>query len=167
MLFVGLSTAIKRLWLATFLGRRSYAHYSSELEILLGKMLLISQVGQLAREIDQQIFSGQIGNSLLYPMKAIAFANDASDSESENNIPSIEGVVNPNGQSSTMHNGFGKTLLDAGGRIYSSRLGSTRTTRRSSPVINSSTRNDLMNLLEEWEEPDYQSRSKSKGERLA
>jgi hypothetical protein len=76
-------------------------------------------------------------------------------------------VVNPNGQSSTMHNGFGKTLLDAGGRIYSSRLGSTRTTRRSSSVINSSTRNDLMNLLEEWEEPDYQSRSKSKGERLA
>ena len=160
MFFVGLSTSLKRLWLATFLGRRSYEHFSSELDTLLAKMLLISQVAHLAREIDQHIFTGDVGDRLSYPMKAIAFQSaDATDSEDGNNTPSLDGVESPNGQRLAMRNGFGKTLLDAG---ISSRIGSTRTTRRSSSGMISSTRNELMHLLEDWEEPEYKSNSKPK-----
>ncbi len=160
MFFVGLSTSLKRLWLATFLGRRSYEHYSAELDILLSKMLLISQVAHLAREIDQHIFTGDVGDRLSYAMKAVAFRSaDATDSEDEDCFPSTDGVESPNGQRLAMHNGFGKTLLHAG---ISSRVGSTPTTRRLSSEMNSSARNEVMHLLEDWEEPDYQSNSKSK-----
>lgn len=51
-MFIGVSTSVRRLWLATFLGKRSYAHYGPELEIILSKMLLVSQVAHLARQIE-------------------------------------------------------------------------------------------------------------------
>ena len=46
MVFVGLTTALKRLWLATFLGRRSYNHYGPQLVVILAKMLLLSSFGK-------------------------------------------------------------------------------------------------------------------------
>lgn len=151
MLFVGLTTSLKRLWLATFLGRRSYAHYSSELDRLLAKMLLISQVSSLAREIDNQIYSGDVGHRLSYPMKAVAFKSaDETDSEGPDDIDSPA-------RETTMHQGFGKSLLDVTGRF-----GSTTGASRRSSLLSSSARNELMHLLEDWEEPDYKSNSRKR-----
>jgi len=63
-LCVGLLTSFKRLWLATSLGKRSYYHYGPELEVILAKMLMISQVSHLARQIeDLKIVTSRVGIS--------------------------------------------------------------------------------------------------------
>ena len=156
MFVFGFSTALKRLWLATYLGWRSYAHYASELDILLAKMLLISQVAHLAREIDQHTLTGHVGERLLYPMKAIEFPISATDAtEQENNYSPMEGVEISDGQSpNKRHTGFGETLLAAGiygDKMSSSRLDSTRLPRQLSSI----SKQELDNLVKVWEEPDY------------
>jgi hypothetical protein len=160
MFTFGFTTALKRLWLGTFLGRRSYTHYSSDLNILLAKMLLISQVAHLAREIDHHTFTGKIGERLLYPLRHIGF----TDTSTENNTsPSKDDVENSDGQSPTKRiSGYGKTLLAAGicgDKIASNQIESTRmSTRRSSSI----SKKELTDLLKDWEEPDYKTNAASK-----
>jgi len=45
---ISLAVAIKRFWIAIFLGRQTYYRYSDQLAILLSKMLLISEVAALS-----------------------------------------------------------------------------------------------------------------------
>jgi len=62
-LLIGLLTSLKRLWLATSLGKRSYYHYGPELEVILAKMLMISQVSHLARQLEEKILTSRVGIS--------------------------------------------------------------------------------------------------------
>lgn len=155
MLFVGVSTSLKRLWLATFLGRRSYAHYSSVLEVILSKMLLVSQVSHLARQIEQMTGDSGVSDSYVYSLQPNSFAfpesafvlkTNSVDSEDEKSFPSI---------SPTDRDGFGKSLLDAGFASSQSRLRVDPVDATELPPISASTKLQLKQLLDEWEEPDY------------
>ena len=46
---ISLAVAIKRFWIAIFLGRQTYFRYSDKLATLMSKMLLISEVAGLSR----------------------------------------------------------------------------------------------------------------------
>lgn len=163
MLFVGVSTSLKRLWLATFLGRRSYAHYSSALEVILAKMLLVSQVSHLAREIEQLIgvsdsyvYSMQ-PNSFAFPESTYVLKTNSADSEDEISYPSL---------SPTNRDGFGKSLLDAGFASSQSKLRLDTANAKVESSTSASKRIELKQLVDEWEEPDYKS-SKSTASRAA
>lgn len=60
MIFVGVVVSLKRLFLAIYLGRRTVAHFGSELEKLMAKMILIGEVANLARDIENKrsLFEG-------------------------------------------------------------------------------------------------------------
>ncbi len=155
MLFVGVSTSLKRLWLATFLGRRSYAHYSSALEVILAKMLIVSQVSHLAREIEQMIgasdsyvYSMQ-PNTFAFPESTFILKANSADSEDETSYPSL---------SPTNRDGFGKSLLDAGFASSQSRLRLDPSNAKGQSST-SAKQIELKQLLDEWEEPDYKSTS--------
>ena len=53
-IFVGAVVSLKRLFLAIYLGRREVTHFSSELEMLMAKMILIGEVANLARNIENK-----------------------------------------------------------------------------------------------------------------
>ena len=53
-IFVGAVVSLKRLFLAIFLGRREVTHFSSELEMLMAKMIIIGEVSNLARDIENK-----------------------------------------------------------------------------------------------------------------
>ncbi|KAL7548223.1 hypothetical protein ACHAWF_011515 [Thalassiosira exigua] len=54
LVFVGVTVSLKRLLLAIFLGRRKVRHFGSELEKLMAKMILIAEVANLARDIENK-----------------------------------------------------------------------------------------------------------------
>jgi hypothetical protein len=49
----GVLTSLKRVWITTYLGKRSYEHYGPQLEEIMRKMLLISEVAHLSVEIEE------------------------------------------------------------------------------------------------------------------
>lgn len=53
-IFVGAVVSFKRLFLAIYLGRREVTHFSGELEMLMAKMILIGEVANLARNIENK-----------------------------------------------------------------------------------------------------------------
>lgn len=57
-IFIGGVVSLKRLLLALYLGRREVTRFGNELETLMAKMILISEVANLARDIEtkQHIF---------------------------------------------------------------------------------------------------------------
>ena len=59
-IFFGITVSLKRLFLAIYLGRRTVAHFGSELEKLMAKMILIGEVANLARDIENKraLFEG-------------------------------------------------------------------------------------------------------------
>ena len=61
-IFVGVTSSMKRLFLAIYLGRREVAHYGPELEALMAKMILIGEVANLARDIENKrdLFEGAL-----------------------------------------------------------------------------------------------------------
>jgi len=69
LIFIGVATSLKRLWLAIYLGRRTVRHFGSELETLMAKMILIGEVANLAKDIEnkQSLFA----NGGLSPLNAL------------------------------------------------------------------------------------------------
>ena len=61
-IFVGVTSSLKRLFLAIYLGRREVAHFGPELEALMAKMILIGEVANLARDIENKraLFEGAL-----------------------------------------------------------------------------------------------------------
>ena len=177
MMFVGVVASLKRLWLATFLGRRSFAHYGPELEIILAKMLLVSQVAHLARQIESQVVSSRVFDEYAYTMstirsgKTITFEGLATDSEDENSpsqkSPKSLEKEKDNESSSEKRNGFGQALLDAGiGSKLVSSLSRPRGLMKSSMQMRgSSERLEIFAMLEEWDEPDIKTNASVSQER--
>ena len=174
MLFVGLATSLKRLWLAFSLGKRSYAHYGPELEVILGKMLLVSQVAHLARQIEAQVHTC-ISPGYAYTMRTNKIALPDLRSESEDEVgPSLMSKSNDelsqsNSKGESPQNGFGQSLLDAGiGRKFVNSLNrpkiektpSQRNLLVSTKQLGSSAKLEIMALLEEWEEPTITANAK-------
>ena len=60
MIVIGISASLKRLFTAIYLGRRAVAHFGPELEKLMAKMILIGEVANLARDIENKrsLFEG-------------------------------------------------------------------------------------------------------------
>eukprot|EP00571_Detonula_confervacea_P004055 CAMPEP_0172329148 /NCGR_PEP_ID=MMETSP1058-20130122/60728_1 /TAXON_ID=83371 /ORGANISM="Detonula confervacea, Strain CCMP 353" /LENGTH=1223 /DNA_ID=CAMNT_0013046305 /DNA_START=38 /DNA_END=3710 /DNA_ORIENTATION=- len=61
-IFVGVTVSLKRLFLAIYLGRRTFSHFGSELEKLMAKMIIIGEVANLARDIESKpaLFEGAL-----------------------------------------------------------------------------------------------------------
>ncbi|KAL7540415.1 hypothetical protein ACHAXR_010092, partial [Thalassiosira sp. AJA248-18] len=185
MIYIGVTASLKRLALATFLGRRSYAHYGPELEIILGRMLLISQVAHLARQIESQVITSHVSDGYAYALgmqdKAIPFQGLTTDSEDEGSptrkirksFDELSHKTGNNSEGDSPRCGFGQSLLEAGigSKLVSSlsrpRLESSRTERMQSSkssknLMGSSAKLAIMQLLEEWEEPDIKANAKAK-----
>ena len=171
MIFVGVVTSLKRLMLATFLGRRSFAHYGPELERILAKMILVSQVAHLARRIEAKLsapvnIGSQVASGYIYTMKNASYGGIVSDSEEESSPTSsprqtIRKSVDDSSDSSPQ--GFGDSLRKS---VYGRKLISSLT-RKNEGMLESVTRGsaskmEMMKFLEEWEEPDLQANAASK-----
>ena len=159
MMFVGIATSLKRLWLATFLGQRSYAHYGPELELILGKMLMISQVAHLGRQIEQNVITSHVSDGYVYTMKhSIALPGLTSDSEDETNSPlqkggkkSFDGLSSQDGYGESLKKqGIGSKLAAS---LHKPKLEHDRSERMltAKNMMNSSTKLAILQLLEEWE----------------
>lgn len=166
MIFVGVITSLKRLMLATFLGRRSFAHYGPEFETILAKMILVSQVAHLARRIEANVFSPttMLGSGYAYTMTKANFAGLASDSDDfeASSPPDTRKSVDYNSHASespASQHGFGESL---GKSVYGKKLISSMSRRNMMTSDNSSSKVEMMKLLEEWEEPDLQANAASK-----
>lgn len=155
------------------------AHYGPELEIILAKMLLISQVSHLARQIAEL---GDIGTKFssgyAYTMsaKSIQFPGLTSDDSGDDDASpksrpgkSFDELSRSNtNQTDTLKCGFGQSLLDAGigGKmVYSltrSKVENPRADKMKSSksLLSSSSVLEIMQLLEEWEEPDVKANAK-------
>jgi hypothetical protein len=172
MIFVGVVTSLKRLMIATFLGRRSFAHYGPEFEKILAKMILVSQVAHLARRIEANVVtvSNVLSSGYAYTMKA-DFGGLASDSDDN-----MEGVspthtrksIGDNSQASDSSTsspmGFGASLRKS---VYGKKLISSLNQKNIGMLEdmtrgNSSSKVEMMKMLEEWEEPDLQANAASK-----
>eukprot|EP00577_Skeletonema_sp_RCC1716_P003879 CAMPEP_0113387966 /NCGR_PEP_ID=MMETSP0013_2-20120614/8829_1 /TAXON_ID=2843 ORGANISM="Skeletonema costatum, Strain 1716" /NCGR_SAMPLE_ID=MMETSP0013_2 /ASSEMBLY_ACC=CAM_ASM_000158 /LENGTH=1582 /DNA_ID=CAMNT_0000270919 /DNA_START=159 /DNA_END=4907 /DNA_ORIENTATION=- /assembly_acc=CAM_ASM_000158 len=173
MIFVGVVTSLKRLMLATFLGRRSFAHYGPEFETILAKMILVSQVAHLAKRIEANVLSPStvLASGYAYTMTTKAnFAGLASDSDDfESGSPTHRrNSVGNNSQTSdsspTSPQGFGDSLRRS---VYGKKLISSLSRKNMGMLDgmtrgNSSSKVEMMKLLEEWEEPDLQANAASK-----
>ena len=169
MMFVGIATSLKRLWLATFLGQRSYAHYGPELELILGKMLMISQVAHLARQIEANVTTSHVSDGYMYTMKHSIALPLTSDSEDETNSPlqkgdkkSFDGLLSQDGFGESLKKeGIGSKLAAS---LNKPKLEDYRSERMLSAknMMNSSTKLAILNLLSEWEEPDVKANAASK-----
>mmetsp|Transcript_11162 Transcript_11162/g.23203 ORF Transcript_11162/g.23203 Transcript_11162/m.23203 type:complete len:1213 (+) Transcript_11162:72-3710(+) len=54
MIFIGVTVSLKRLTIALYLGRRTVEHFGVELEKLMAKMILIGEVANLAKSIENR-----------------------------------------------------------------------------------------------------------------
>ena len=139
-------------------------HYGPELEIILAKMLLVSQIAHLGRQIDSQVLVSHISDGYAYGMgqkNSVAFPGLTTDSEDEIiTIKSKKSTDEISKTNTSPENGFGQSLLDAGigGKLVSNlskaRLDASSKLQSSKNVLKSSSTRDLIfALLEEWEEP--------------
>lgn len=152
MIVAGFLTALKRLWIATFLGRRSYLHFNPELEIILSKMLLISSVAHLGRQIEAHIVTDKISDGYIFSSitkSAQAFPGLTTDSEDDS--PTRKGrkmfssvASSTRGEQRGDGLGFGKSLMESG-VVKSSERKLEKIKYASSKKI------EIMKLLEEWE----------------
>eukprot|EP00804_Cyclotella_cryptica_P022597 CCRYP_009462-RA/>CCRYP_009462-RA protein AED:0.07 eAED:0.07 QI:588/1/1/1/1/0.91/12/1091/1323 len=166
MIVVGVLTAAKRLWLATFLGKRSYLYFGKELEVILAKMLLISQVAHLSRQIEAQVVSNTIADGYAFTIASASKAFPGLTTDSEDDSPvrgerkrlqSADYSLGAGSTGEPIPDGFGKTLKDAG---LSQRFGAK--SLNDQKKLQSSKQLEIMSLLEEWEEPNLQFESASK-----
>ena len=177
MIFVGVVTSLKRLMLATFLGRRSFAHYGPEFETILAKMILVSQVAHLARRIEANVATptAMLASGYAYTMTNANFAGLASDSDDfENGSPARspsrrrksvgDSASQASDSSPSSPQGFGESLRRS---VYGKKLISSLSRKNIGMLEgmargNSSSKVEMMKLLEEWEEPDLQANAASK-----
>ena len=173
MIFVGVVTSLKRLMLATFLGRRSFAHYGPEFETILAKMILVSQVAHLARRIEANVATptAMLSSGYAYTMNNANFAGLASDSDDLETIsPSRrrrsvgDSTSQASDSSPSSPQGFGESLRRS---VYGKKLISSLSRKNVGMLEgmtrgNSASKVEMMKLLEEWEEPDLQANAASK-----
>lgn len=185
-IFVGIVSSLKRLVLALYLGRRTVMHFNTELEKVFAKMIMIGDIANLAKEIENkhEVFRGTTGSpdddEKLVRFREIIMNDSYS---------SVEGSPRKTSPSRT---GDRKILAEPSGSVASSKGGTPEITqgvkkigedspmsreskqRSSMPdstaseggggkqhVYSSSPTVKLMNLLEEWEEPELSSSSNS------
>ena len=149
MIIAGITTALKRLWIATYLGKRSYIHFGPELEVILGKMLLVSSVANLGQQIESNIVTNKIDDGYVFASitKSVkAFPGLTTDSEDDSPImrerKSHTASATSEGDGGGF--GFGKSLLESG-------VVKGSTQNREKVKYTSSKQLEIMSLLEEWE----------------
>lgn len=150
MIVAGFCTALKRLWIATYLGKRSYLHFNPELEVILGKMLLVSSVAHLGRNIEAQIETDKIDDGYVFASitkSAREYPGMTTDSEEDSPRRERKAFQPTNASiagSNFNGDGFGDTLLSSG-VVFNS-------TRKLEKVKYASSKHlEIMNMLEEWE----------------
>jgi len=185
-IFVGIAASLKRLFLAVYLGRRTVAHFNAEMEKVFAKMILIGEIAALAREIENkhEVFRGTLTGSPDDDEKLVRFReillNDScssADGSPRRSSPSRPGgrkVLSEPGESNSSKGGTpeitqGKRMHQPGedspetreSRQRMSVPDSTTSEGAGKQVYSSSPTVKLMNLLEEWEEPELISSAKS------
>lgn len=163
MLFLGITTSLKRLWVSTSRGRRLYLRYNDELEILLAKILIVAEVAGLGRQLENEVQTSLMSSGYGYAgvqgkqkQSVIRFARKVSYDSSPMQSKRSEDELS---QKKPPEDGFGASLRDAGigGKkiaAHATRPGLLNSKSEKLSIINSSSKLEIMNLFEEWEEPD-------------
>lgn len=146
---ISFTVAIKRFWIAIFLGRQTYYRYSDKVATLMAKMLLISQVAGLGRQI-----SSPQGREFLRKRQTTiseALTVDDMDGLIDTADDDVSGVESRGNDSTGITTATGATGLE---------------TKKNTTVINPEDcnpytgkisnvqRNRITRLLGAWEEPN-------------
>ena len=183
-IFVGVTSSLKRLFLAIYLGRREVAHFGPELEALMAKMILIGEVANLARDIEKKrsIFEGSMSNNFDED-KLVRFQEYMQDENSNSSVdvtPSPHGIQRKTLSVTPHSDGSAPTPKSPASVSQGASPGQSPPRPRHSPPrpptmhspprprasssdgaypTSSSTANvKLMYLLSEWEEPETASK---------
>ena len=175
-IFVGIAASVKRLFLAVYLGRRTVAHFNAEMEQVFTKMILIGEVAALAKEIENK-HEGFRGTLAIDPdddKKFVRFREILMDDSSTDGSPRRSSPSKPDGRKVLKEETPGisqgitmayQPIEDAAGIRERNRRNSIPESTASEGAGNeahSSTSNvKLMNLLDEWEEPELIASAKS------
>ncbi len=185
-IFVGIAASLKRLFLAVYLGRRTVAHFNAEMEKVFAKMILIGEIAALAKEIENKHegFRGTIAGGLEDDDKLVRFReillNDSCSSA--DGSPKKSSPTRPGGRKSLsevgesqentpeMSQGIKKLrqpgeespdTQGSGSRQTTSFVDGSTAEGLEKPTYASTSNVKLLNLLEEWEEPELTSSGKS------
>ena len=186
MIFVGIAASLKRLFLAVYLGRRTVTHFNAEMEKVFAKMILIGEIAALAKDVENkhEVFSGTLtgrdDDEKLVRFREIVLndscSSDGSPNRSSPSRPGGRKVLTEPGESITSFKGDTPEVTQGTKKIHqpgedspgtreirqrSSMPDSSTSEGASKHVFSSSPNVKLMNLLEEWEEPDLISSAKS------
>lgn len=185
-IFVGIAASLKRLFLAVYLGRRTVSHFNAEMEKVFAKMILIGEIAALAKEIENKHegFRGTIAGGLEDDEKLVRFreillcdsCSTAEGSPEKSSPPkpggrkSLSGLTESKENTPEMNQGIKKIpqpgeespgTRGSGSRQTTSFVDASTAEGAEKPVYASSSNVKLMNLLEEWEEPELTSSGKS------
>ncbi|KAL7499239.1 hypothetical protein ACHAWT_010159 [Skeletonema menzelii] len=187
-IFIGIAASLKRLFLAVYLGRRTVAHFNAEMEKVFAKMILIGEIAALAKEIENRhegfrgtLVGGPDDDEKLVRFREI-FLNDSCGSSAEGS-PRKSSPSRPGGRKVLTEplesNGDSPEVSQGSRKIHQQGDESSHDTRESrqkssfpdtsmsdgagKTVYSAASTNNikLMTLLEEWEEPELASSTKS------
>ncbi|KAL3810970.1 hypothetical protein ACHAXA_005386, partial [Cyclostephanos tholiformis] len=174
-IFVGAVVSFKRLFLAIYLGRREVTHFSGELELLMAKMILIGEVANLARNIENKrvLFASNpqfdpIGESeklvqfqqFMSHDEMEAKAAPAKTESKDTEVPTMSqsNLVNDDQGESTTHTSPPRPISGRIPRSVSDAAGDRTGFDRGDTSSNV----ELLKLLSEWEEPELTAQMKNK-----
>lgn len=190
-IFFGIAASLKRLVLALYLGRRTVMHFNTELEKVFAKMILIGDVAGLARDIENkhQNFRGaSMTGNLDEDEKLVRFReillddsyNSGTEGSPKRPSPARPDgrkvLTEPSGSITSSNNASPEISQDmkkmnqtgedspksrGSGRTNSMPGSSTSEGAGNQRMYSSSSGVTLLNLLEEWEEPELISTAKS------
>jgi hypothetical protein len=141
---VSFATAIKRFSMGVFLGKQTFAQYSEKLATVMKKILLISQVGALGRDIERKAHSKMI------PERGLASSRSSYLWTGDR----LEDLMYDDGDDSTVH-------THPSTNVFGFDASQTRATPVIDPAdrhpltgkLNASQSNRVTQLLGAWEEP--------------
>eukprot|EP00956_Cyclotella_meneghiniana_P002473 scaffold2841_cov74-Cyclotella_meneghiniana.AAC.9 len=143
MMFVGVIVSLKRLLVAIYLGRRTVAHFGQELETLMAKMILIGEVAQLAKEIENRnnMYPGSPRGISEDDEKVVQFKNmvkmDTSQGSPGERRHSRTKSMSPRPNAASPHRGYESSENE-------------EKTKNIAMHQSTNTNVQLLNLLDEW-----------------
>eukprot|EP00934_Nitzschia_sp_Nitz4_P001371 Nitzschia sp. Nitz4//scaffold41_size133979//57505//61267//NITZ4_003347-RA/size133979-processed-gene-0.249-mRNA-1//-1//CDS//3329551470//1371//frame0 len=132
-MLVSLSVTVKRFVLGLLLGKQTFYHYGEQLALLMRKMMLIGEVATVARRIQK----AHVGLDMGIVESATLYSTLQNDIVAVRNYDIMEN-----------HGDDGESTKNVSGKVSGETLGSSE-------------KEKLMQMVEQWEEPDRASSSMS------
>jgi len=91
---LGAVAAVKRFWLALFLGRQTFSQHADNLAAVMKRVLLVTQVAALAREFERhsktRLSSGAVRSSMVAPAVLESFVHNMEEIDDVSDNPSLQ-----------------------------------------------------------------------------